>query len=57
MKNNNNLYRQRLVDRLTRQLRRSHDARSLELSEHRQQRISSARLYSRKRKHTLEVEE
>jgi len=57
MKNNNDLYRQRLIDRITRHLKRSRHAHSLEQGEHKQQRIRSARLYSRRLKHRKQLED
>ena len=48
---NNDAYRQKQIDRLQRQLRRSTMARELEKDQYAQRRINSARIYTRKRKH------
>jgi len=54
---NNDLHRQRLVDRLLRQIKRSRQAKGLESGQFRQQRINSARIYSRKLKHLKQLTE
>lgn len=54
---NADMYRQKRVDRLLRQLKRSRQARALEDDQFQQQRISSARIYSRKLKHLKQLTE
>lgn len=51
------LYRQRLADRLRRQIKRCRQARALEEDQFQQQRLNSARIYSRRRKHLKHLEE
>tara|TARA_Y100001951_G_scaffold96928_1_gene96188 strand:+ start:779 stop:955 length:177 start_codon:yes stop_codon:yes gene_type:complete len=57
MSKNHSLYRQRLVDRLRRQIKRCRQAKALEDGQFRQQRLNSARTYSRRRKHLKHLEE
>ena len=54
---NADMYRQKRVDRLLRQLKRSRQARALENDQFQQQRISSARIYRRKLKHLKQLTE
>lgn len=54
---NNDLHRQKLVDRLLRQIKRSRQAKGLEAGQFQQQRINSARIYSRKLKHLKQLTE
>jgi len=54
---NNDLHRQKLVDRLLRQIKRSRQAKALEDDQFQQQRINSARIYSRKLKHLKKLTE
>lgn len=55
MDNNNDAYRQKQIDRLQRQIRRSAMARELEKDQYGQRRINSARIYTRKRKHLRDL--
>lgn len=48
-------YRQKLVERLKRQLKRSKQARELEQPQFRQRRVPSAKIYSRKMKHLRDL--
>jgi len=54
---NADMYRQKRVDRLLRQLKRSRQARALENDQFQQQRLNSARIYSRKLKHLKQLTE
>jgi len=51
MANNNDQYRERAIERLKRQLKRSKMARSLSDPKYRQRRITSSTIYTRKLKH------
>lgn len=48
---NNDTYREKQIERIQRQLRRSSVARELEKEQYGQRRINSAKIYSRKLKH------
>ena len=48
---NNDTYREKQIERMQRQLRRSSVARELEKAQYGQRRINSAKIYSRKLKH------
>ena len=48
---NNDTYREKQIERMQRQLRRSSVARELEKEQYGQRRINSAKIYSRKLKH------
>jgi len=48
---NNDTYREKQIERMQRQLRRSAVARELEKEQYGQRRINSAKIYSRKLKH------
>ena len=54
---NADLYRQKRVDRLRRELKRCRQARALEEDQFQQQRLNSARIYSRKLKHLKQLTE
>jgi len=54
---NYELYRQKRMDRLLRQLKRSRQAKALEDDQFQQQRINSARIYSRKLKYLRQFTE